>query len=289
MTARMCLRLDLIDGNVLFVDGTKIRANASRCRTHNQVFYQKRLAEIDQRIDQLLVDLETADNLEAEAGGLTAMNPELADARKLKNRIEGVLREFEATGATAVNQTDLDCRIMHSVQGSHAAYHVQVVTDDKHGLIANIDAVKDANDLNQLAVQIEQAREGLEKKCKIACADGGYADTEELEKLDGQGVKVIVPSQRQALHGEEKPFAKSRFAYDAEQDCYRCPEGHTLGRNGTDSKTGKIHYQIEKTGICHACPRFGTCTSAKKGRKIVRLPDEDLKRKFEAQYSRHLS
>ena len=31
--ARMCIKLDLIAGNVLFVDGTKIRANASTSRT----------------------------------------------------------------------------------------------------------------------------------------------------------------------------------------------------------------------------------------------------------------
>jgi len=37
--ARMCLKLDLIAGNVLFVDGTKIRANAARARTHDQAYY----------------------------------------------------------------------------------------------------------------------------------------------------------------------------------------------------------------------------------------------------------
>ena len=33
--ARMCMKLNLISGNVLFVDGTKIRANASISRTHD--------------------------------------------------------------------------------------------------------------------------------------------------------------------------------------------------------------------------------------------------------------
>ena len=34
--AGMCIKLDLIAGNVLFVDGMKIRANAGRNRTHFQ-------------------------------------------------------------------------------------------------------------------------------------------------------------------------------------------------------------------------------------------------------------
>ena len=38
--ARMCIKLDLIAGNVLFVDGTKIRANAARSRTHDKSWYE---------------------------------------------------------------------------------------------------------------------------------------------------------------------------------------------------------------------------------------------------------
>jgi hypothetical protein len=57
----MCIKLDLIGGNVLFVDGTKIRANAGRHRSHDQAYYEKRLADVDSRIEQLLVECETAD------------------------------------------------------------------------------------------------------------------------------------------------------------------------------------------------------------------------------------
>ena len=34
--AQICIELDLISGNALFVDGAKIRANASRSKTHDQ-------------------------------------------------------------------------------------------------------------------------------------------------------------------------------------------------------------------------------------------------------------
>ena len=59
----------------------------------------------------------------------------------------------------------------------------------------------------------------LEKNCETACADAGYADTDELEKIDAQGIKVIVPSQRQALRGGANPFCKQEFNYDEENDC----------------------------------------------------------------------
>jgi hypothetical protein len=57
----MCIKLDLIAGNVLFVDGTKIRANAGKDRTHDRAYYEKRMSELDKRIEQLLVDCETTD------------------------------------------------------------------------------------------------------------------------------------------------------------------------------------------------------------------------------------
>ena len=68
-----------------------------------------------------------------------------------------------------------------------------------------------------------QANEVLERPCELACADAGFANTEELEKIDAQDIRVIVPSQRQALHEGEKPFSKSEFTYDSDKDCYYCP------------------------------------------------------------------
>jgi Transposase DDE domain len=94
----------------------------------------------------------------------------------------------------------------------------------------------------------------------------------------------VVPSQRQALHEEEGLFSKSHFKYDPEQDCYGCPEGHRLRYVGTDKSSGKRHYLITHRKICQDCVHYGQCTQAKKGRKITRLPLEEVKERFEAQY-----
>lgn len=124
----------------------------------------------------------------------------------------------------------------------------------------------------------------MNKPCEVACGDAGYADTAELKKIDEQGIKVVVPSQRQALHEEEGAFTKSQFRYDKEQDCYFCPEEKKLSYVGTDKTTGNRHYKITNPKLCQACVHYGQCTSAKSGRKIVRLENEEFKEKFEAQY-----
>jgi transposase len=281
---RVCLRLNLIAGNILFVDGAKVRANAGREQTHDRTYYEKHLKEIDVRIDQVLDECEEIDRQEEGEGSLVAMDQGLGQAQNLKGKIREALEAVPET-YEKINLTDPECALMRSRQGSHASYNVQTVVDDQHGLIVHAEAVRDTSDVNQFARQIDQANGELPKPCQAACGDAGYADTEELSKIDAQGIQVIVPSQRQALHEEEKPFSKSHFVYDAEQDGYQCPEGHRLSYEGTDKSSGKRHYQITDPVLCHTCPHFGQCTEAKRGRKIIRLPHEAKKEKFEAQYA----
>lgn len=287
--AQVCIKLELIAGNVLFVDGTKIRANAGRNRTHDRTYYEKLLANLDSRIEQLLADCETADQSEEGASSYVAMDKELAKNQNLKERIKEALNSFASSDRKQVNQTDPDCAMMHSVQGSHAGYNVQSVVDDEHGLIVQAEAVSDANDARQFARQIDQANELLEAPCKVACADAGYTDTVELEKIDQKEIKVIVPSQRQALHEAESPFSKSHFTYDKEHDWYICPEGHRLLYSFINKRKGKRQYRMEDKKLCHRCRHYGQCTKSDRGRNIIRLRNEDVKIKLEAQYEEESS
>jgi transposase len=282
--ARMCIKLDLIAGNIIFVDGTKIRANAGRNSSHDQDYYEKHLKSLDTRIDQLLMECEATDQSEEDVSSYVVMGKELAKSQTLKERIQEVLASFESGDSKKINQTDPDSAIMHSRQGSHSSYNVQSVVDDKNGLIVHVEAISEKNDIKQFARQVDQANELLEKPCKAACADAGFSDTDELEKIDAQGIKVIVPSQRQALHDDEGPFSKSHFVYDQEQDCYICPEGHRLRYSYVSKRKGKRQYRIEDKRFCRCCQYFGKCTKAERGRSIIRLRNEEIKLKLEAQY-----
>ena len=285
LCARMCIKLDLIAGNVLFVDSTKIRANASSSRTHDKSWYEKQHKEIDERIDQLMRECETVDEQEQHLGSFVSMDAELAKAEHLKSTIQSVLEEFKETERKKINEIDSDCANMRSIQGKHASYSVQSVVDDKNGLIVHAAAGNDTNDLKQFSRQIEQANEVLDQPCEAACADAGYADTDELEKIDNQGIKVIVPSKRQALHKGEKPFSKSEFCFDSDKNCYFCPMGHTLRYVSTEKKTARNRYQITDKQLCFKCQHWGQCTtSTNSGRRILRLSNEDIKEKLEEQY-----
>lgn len=283
--ARMCIKLDLIAGNVLFVDGTKIRANASASRTHQKKWYQQQLKEVDQRIEQLLQECERVDQKEQPFDSFVAMKKELSKTATLKSTIQNALSEFENTERKKINQTDPDCANMRSIQGKHASYNVQSVVDDKNGLIVHAEAVNDTSDLKQFAQQIKQANAVLIEPCKVACADAGYADVDELEKIDAQKIDVVVPSKRQAQRKAPEPFNKQTFEYDKEQDCYFCPEGHKLKLSTIEKKTGGKRYLIEDKNLCFNCRHWGICTTSKNGRRTFRSRNEDLIEKFERQYN----
>ena len=213
------------------------------------------------------------------------MKNELSKTEALKSTIRKALSEFENTERKKINQTDADCANMRSTQGKHASYNVQSVVDDENGLIVHAEAVNDTSDLKQFARQIDQANAVLTKPCKTACADAGYADVDELEKIDAQEIDVVVPSKRQAQRKDPEPFNKQTFKYDKEQDCYFCPEGHKLKLSTIEKKTGGKRYLIVDKNVCFNCRHWGICTTSKNGRKTFRSRNEDLIEKFEAQYN----
>jgi len=280
--AQMCIKLDLIAGNSLFVDGSKISANASIKNTWTKEKCQEYLKKIDRRIETVLDECEAVDDREQSQPSLIKLNKEIKDKQALKAKVEAILAELKQGDKKSVNTIDKECTRINSIQGSHAGYNVQTVVDEKHGLIVNVDVVSENNDVNQFANQIEQANKTLGKKCDTACADSGYANTEQLKQIDEQDIKVIVPSQRQASKKEPEEFDKERFNYNATKDCYICPKGHKLTYEGSDGKTKR--YKITKSSICRKCRCFGKCTKSLLGRQINRLVDEEIRLKLEAQY-----
>ena len=161
--ARLCLRLGLIEGNTLFIDGTKMRANASIKKSFTKEQYEKHLNALDERIEQILVESETIDHEEQGQPSFVRLSQELRKKEGLRTKVKALLKEFERENVPKqVNATDPDCNRMHSKQGTHAGFNVQSVVDEKHGLIVHMDTVSDNHDVYQFASQVNQANAILE-------------------------------------------------------------------------------------------------------------------------------
>ena len=281
--ARLCVRLGLIEGNTLFVDGSKIRANASINSSWDEDRCTKRLEKIDIRIAQILSECEDADQSESGGPSLVKMKEELSGNEKLRAKVLDILNTLKAEDKKTINATDPDCTKIHGRHGSHSGYNAQIVVDQKHGLIVNSDVVNENNDLHQFSEQIKQASATLDKKPDIACADSGFSDIDELEKVDNEGIKVVVPSIRQASDKERGPFDKSNFKYDSASDSYMCPAGEILRYRWTNIQRQQKEYWADG-GTCKKCSNFGLCTKCSRGRKVTRMLKEELRDKLERQY-----
>lgn len=282
--AHLCIRLGLIEGNTLFVDGTKIRANASINKTFTKERAEALLKNIDGRIQQILDECDAIDEREHNDSSLVKLKDDLKDKEVLRSKIRDIVKELREKEAPSINRTDKDCVNIKGRQGIHAGYNGQIVVDGKHGIIVNSDVVNECNDSNQFSAQINQANDVIGHACKTACADAGYTDTDDLKKIDDQGINVIVPSKKQAHGLKSSPFDRERFAYDDVNDCYVCPQGHILPYRFTDNVKRKRVYQISDKALCFSCEHFGCCTSAKNGRRVIRIFNIEVQLKLEKKY-----
>lgn len=282
---KLCIQLNLIDGHILFIDGTKIRANASHKKTWRKEKCEKVLAQLDERIEELLKECETLDQTEQAQSGHVKMQSELCKSETLRQKVQEALEKLKEQGKERINVTDPDSAPMKSAQGKHVSYNVQNAADDKHSLIVSSEVVSDATDVGQLAIQAQNAQDNIGHPCQSVCADAGYANTTELQKVEQTQVQPIVPSQTQALHQQRREFHHDDFKYDAQKDCYVCLEGKTLICVGSEKPGISKAYRITSASVCQACPHFGVCTSSPQGRKITRLLNADAKERFEAIYA----
>lgn len=282
--ARLCLKLELIEGNTLFVDGSKVRANASINSAWTKEKCDKYLRKIDNRIEAILRECEAEDRREEDSSPLVKLAEELANKEKLKANVQNILAELQRTGADSLNSEDPECVKVKGRQGTHAGYNAQIVVDEKYGLIVQSDVVSQSNDANLFSGQIEQANQTLGRPCENACADAGYADADDLKKIDDQGIRVIVPSKEQAHDKPAEPFDKENFAYDRDHDRHQRPEGHLLPFAFYDKEKNHRVYQIADKNACRACPHYGVCTTSSAGRRIRRLENEETKIKLQRQY-----
>lgn len=282
--ARMCIALGLIEGNTLFIDGSKFRGNAGRENTHRLETWKKQLEHIDRTIEELLQECEDTDK--QENGSLVKLKKSLRNQQKLKDKITQLVQEMQAEGKERGNLTDKECVRIKSRQGSHVGYNAQIVTDSKHGLIVSSDVVAENNDIHQLDGQVENAHEVLGKKCQIVCADSGYSDSRALRKTVEKGIMPIVPSQKEWDPDDSKDKISNgeAFIYDAEHDRYICPKGHFLTYSYFDKIKRHKRYKIRPKSVCKSCKLFGVCTRAITGKQLSRRKEDYVQELVHALY-----
>src|ERR1035437_3276014 len=134
----LCRRLDLFGGELLAVDGTRIKAVNNKDRNFTRNSLEKFIRAADERLDEYLRRLDEGDVAESGTGG-GARTKNLAEKiealRQKRWRYGAMLADLERTGESQISLTDPDSRAMAAHTKVGVGYNIQIAVDAKNKMI----------------------------------------------------------------------------------------------------------------------------------------------------------
>lgn len=262
---RLCRSWELVGGELIAVDGTKIKASNNKKLNFSRKKLTERLARLDEKIGTYLAAAEEADQGEAAASDTAPAG--LAALLSRKELYEGYLAQIDTSGGNEVSAVDPDARLMGNNRGGvEVMYNVQSAVDGKHDLILDYHVSQNPSDQNQLSYMVKRVRKLGYRRFTVV-ADKGYYNGGDLTKVKRYKIKAIV-SRQKAPDGKAQPaqFHSDRFFYDEKTDTYICPIGHTLHPH--NKKTAKRRNYFNKTACAH-CPHRNVCAKGERPYRTV--------------------
>ena len=236
----------LIDLSFISLDGSKIKAYASKKRYLNKIALDK----LDKAIDKMIKEDIGTDELEEELfgdkeEGLTGMDKKdikqiVRDFNKSKNKsrikenIRKAKKEIKDTAQKKISLTDSESRMMKNAKSyTEPSYNAQLSVSRNQIIISN-DVCQDGHDAHQFIPQISNVKENikLNKNTKIGL-DCGYSDGDNIKFAENNGIDLYVPSRAQAqeFDGKEQSLNHDKYEYDEKKDEI-IAEGHRYKRSG---------------------------------------------------------
>lgn len=259
----------LIDGKLVAIDGTKIKAQNSKHNCITQSGLDKKIEYAEAQINAYLMAMEKEDSLNEN------LKEKLQAYQDLKEEYLKQKQDLKDEGLEQKSLTDTDSRRMKNNGSLDICYNVQSVVDAQNHFVIDISTTNDINDQNQLYVMAKDAADLLGTEKQKVLADTGYYNGTEIKNCIDDGMTVYIKKARANNSTKENEFRKEKFVYDKEKDVYVCPAGNQLLFFENTSKNG-IRYRRYKCTECNTCKYKESCTSSSKGRTIQRWEHEDV-------------
>lgn len=240
---RQCVEAGLVDGHLVHVDSSVIRADAS--------------------MDALRPDLRVlSETLYAELEESAEETPECEPHQA-------------PPSGTMISPTDPDARMTRKNGKTVLGYKEHRVVDDAHGIItATATTAASVDESHMLTEVLNQHRFNSGSVEETVVADKGYGTREVYKAMHQRGTTPCIPHQKHG--GTHGTFASEKFTYDEQQDEYICPAGHRLKRKPPRRARRSempVRYYAE-AATCKACPLRRQCTRNPQGRTIIRDADQ---------------
>lgn len=277
----LCKKMGLLGGELVAVDGSKFKAVNSGQRNFSQNKLEKRLKEIDKKVERYLEEMDRADKREKQTAiSAEDLKDKIAKLKERKGRYEELLTELKASGEKQVSLTDPDSRAMALTPKGEVSYNVQTAVDSKHHLIVEQDVTNEGLDNHHLLVMAQSTKQMLAQSDLHVVADMGYYNHEELKQCEEAGITPYVSKPIVSKNTARGLFGKEKFVYEADGDCYRCPAGQRLDFRFQSVQDGKT-FRYYWTKACPSCPLKAQCTTDPRFHRIKRWEHEAILERIE--------
>ena len=231
---------DLLEFEILAVDTVKIRANASYKQFRDPKGLEKERVKLKARLKEL-IEKAGENEIEKEEARIVRRRLErLQEAKKeLEKRIEESNKNKEK-----INLTDFDCKLVQQANGEiNSGYAVTTAVDSGSQIITGFEINDEVNDAEILVPVIKESEKNIGKSHDTVVADSGFSSFKNLEKLQEEGQKALIPDKR--LDVEERgetakgQYDRSKFKYNEQKGKQKdlCAPGINSGDSIWSDKT----------------------------------------------------
>lgn len=288
-----CIEAGLVWGEELYLDATKVAANAALASLQPRFVVEAHLVHLfAAEKDAAAGDDEIGGATKADRGDEPVRLPvdlteearsTLADCAAARhdwignagrpNR-QATSGSYRRTADFRISTTDPDATPMPQGDGrTHLGDQDHSVVDGGRARIILTALVAPAEvQENQPALALLwRVRFRWKRHPRQVTADTKYGTSENIVAIEQERIHASFP--RSAVGQRAGMFGEQEFVYDAAVDTYHCPGGQTL-RFLSHCQTTRRRIYAAPAAACASCALRPQCTTAKRGRRIGRQVDE---------------
>ena len=251
----ICKEAGLVKIGHVALDGTKVKANASRHKAMSYGWMLKKEKQLAREVEKLLKEAQALDEKEDKKYGKGRRGDELPEDLRFKEKRLAKIREAKCaleqeareeaeskrksgkdgkppqdgesggSGTSDIkpkakkqrNFTDPESRIMldGATKAFQQSYNGQAAVDCDSQVIVSADVTQQANDKKQLVPMLEQIEENLGEIPDRALADAGYFTEEAVESVANGFTEPFVPRERKKHSDPPEPAPRGRIPDNA--------------------------------------------------------------------------
>jgi transposase len=310
---RFCVNEGYINLDELYVDGTKIEADANK-HTHVWKKNVKRYKDgVHQRVQAVLDEVDNineeedkmygdkdlpekgehidSDELKRKISDLTEKINKDSDKKKarelskqrtkLKNE-EKKLKKYEKqeeilNGRNSYSKTDPDATFMRSKDDQLLpGYNVQASSQNQ--FVVHYTIGQSSSDQYEFEPHLQTLPDEFKPKAYVGdAAYGTHLNYLLAEQEEIEPYLKYSTFYRESKTSKKSPFHRDNFKYDPDTDTFTCPQNRSLVYSHTEEyelRNGfKTHRRVYQSLNCKGCPHFENCVKGKTNRSIKINPE----------------